>query len=419
VQRTFYSKEIKLLELSKPVEKPSPLVSLNPILGKDGLLRVAGRLENSSLSEERKKPIIIPSRSLFAKLFVRYVHEKYFHAGFNFVVTYFNWKYWFVNGIAKLVKSVIKNCVHCTRVKGIVAQQLMGQLPLERVQFTRPFANVGIDYAGPFQCRCVAHRTARYSKIYIVVFVCFTVPAVHLEIVSDLTTDGFLLAFQRFSARRGLPANVFTDNATNFVGASNLFASGQSEFVEFATKEGFRWNFIPPLSPSFGGIWEAGVKSMKKHMMMATKNSIMNFEEYSTLFTRIEAVLNCRPLCYRKSLSQENEIITPSHFLIGQPLTSLPIIDQEEIPLSRRLELVQNHLRGIWKVWSKDYLNQLQIRPKSTGRQPNLAINDIVLLKDQRCPPYRWPLAKIIRTYPASDGLVCVVEVKTADATYH
>jgi hypothetical protein len=107
------------------------------------------------------------------------------------------------------------------------------------------------------------------------------------------------------------------------------------------------------------------------------------------------------------------------YFLFQRNKTgSLPIIDQDEIPLSRRLELVQNHLRGIWKVWYKDYLNQLQIRSKSTGCQPNLAINDIVLMKDQRCPPYRWPLAEIIHTYTASDGLVRVVEVKTANATY-
>ena len=96
----------------------------------------------------------------------------------------------------------------------------MADLPATRVQRWRPFARVGVDYAGPLQMRELQLRKSRIFKIYIAVFVCFGVKAVHLEVVSDLSTDAFLAAFGRFVARRGRPSDVYSDCGTNFVGAN-------------------------------------------------------------------------------------------------------------------------------------------------------------------------------------------------------
>ena len=68
-----------------------------------------------------------------------------------------------------------------------------------------------------------------------------SVKAVHLELVPDLTSEGFLKALKRFIARRGLPNRIYSDNGTNFVGAKNdlieLFQLLQSE--EFHSKLSF------------------------------------------------------------------------------------------------------------------------------------------------------------------------------------
>ena len=64
------------------------------------------------------------------------------------------------------------------------------------------FARVGVDYAGPLLIKCGSTRKPVLVKAYICVFVCFSVKAVHMELVSDLTTDSFIAALRRFIARR-------------------------------------------------------------------------------------------------------------------------------------------------------------------------------------------------------------------------
>lgn len=79
----------------------------------------------------------------------------------------------------------------------------MGLLSATRVTPTRPFLNSGVDYAGPFNLRTWRGRAARTYKSYLIVFVCFATSAVHLELATDYSTQGFLAAYRRFISRRG------------------------------------------------------------------------------------------------------------------------------------------------------------------------------------------------------------------------
>ncbi|XP_036346491.1 uncharacterized protein LOC118755777 [Rhagoletis pomonella] len=73
-QTRYYDREIALLMVSKPIDKKSPLLALNPFLDSKGLLRANGRLANSSLSYNERHPIIIPEKSPFATLYINYWH---------------------------------------------------------------------------------------------------------------------------------------------------------------------------------------------------------------------------------------------------------------------------------------------------------------------------------------------------------
>ena len=95
----------------------------------------------------------------------------------------------------------------------------MGQLPDSRVQPSAVFSNVGIDYAGPITIRYGGPRSKVTQKAYISVFVCMATTAVHVELVTSLSTKAFLDALSRFTSRRGLPSVIYSDNATNFQGA--------------------------------------------------------------------------------------------------------------------------------------------------------------------------------------------------------
>ncbi|KAL0809309.1 hypothetical protein ABMA28_011520 [Loxostege sticticalis] len=156
--------------------------------------------------------------------------------------------------------------------------------------------------------------------------------AVHIEVVSDLTAQGFLAAFRRFVSRRGHCSQIWSDNGTNFVGASkelyDLFIHERStisaEIREVLANNNTQWHFIPPHAPNFGGLWEAGIKSCKSHLKKVIGNSTLTFEELSTVLSQIEACLNSRPLSRIDSDGDTYTVLTPGHFLVGEPLLTIP-----------------------------------------------------------------------------------------------
>lgn len=89
-------------------------------------------------------------------------------------------------------------------------------------------------------------------------FVCFTTKALHLEVVSDLSTEAFLLSLRRFISRRSKPCLICCDNSTNFLGASNelntFLLVNKDNLTEFCSNEGMKFAFIPPYAPNFGGL---------------------------------------------------------------------------------------------------------------------------------------------------------------------
>jgi len=78
-------------------------------------------------------------------------------------------------------------------------------------------------------------------------------------------------------------------------------------------KEGIEWHFNLPAGPHFGGIWEAGVKSMNYHLKRVIGDGSLTYEEMSTLLCQIEGVLNSRPLYLSDNDIEENEVLTPGH----------------------------------------------------------------------------------------------------------
>lgn len=326
-QREHYNDEIQCLSKNapEPIDHKSKLLSLSPFIDGNGLLRVKGRLENSTLSYDEKHPIILPPNAHFTNLIIDRFHLRSMHGGAQLMTSLLRQMYWIVNG-RNAIRHRINKCIICYRQKAETTQQLMGSLPSARVRrCVRPFLHTGVDYCGPFELRASKGRGIKAYKGYIAVFVCLTVKAIHVECVDGLTTDAFLAAFRRFVSRRGLPTDVYSDNGTNFVGAANelnrQFALSSREIensiADKFVEEGIRWHFIPPASPHFGGLWEAGVKSVKFHLRRIIGESKLTFEEMNTLICQIESCLNSRPLCANSCDPNDLSALTPGHFLIG------------------------------------------------------------------------------------------------------
>ncbi|XP_044316736.1 uncharacterized protein LOC123037934 [Drosophila rhopaloa] len=145
--------------------------------------------------------------------------------------------------------------------------------------------------------------------------------------MSDLTTDDFLLAFQRFVSRRGIPEKVWCDNVAN-VGADRHMREFRAHLEDgiqtYAARKGCEFAFIPPRAPHCGGLWEAGVKSAKHLSLRTVGQGLLTAEDLGTLLTSVEAVLNSRPLGTLSNDRNDSEAQTPGHLLIGGRLLTPP-----------------------------------------------------------------------------------------------
>ncbi|KAI5694473.1 hypothetical protein M8J77_002674 [Diaphorina citri] len=300
----------------------------------------------------------------------------------------------------------------------------MGELPSSRVLESRPFYNTACDFLGPIHILMQRKRGARPVKVYVCLFICLAVKAIHLEVVSDLSTQAFLNAFKRFVCRRGPIKSVLSDNGTNFVGARNqlneiyqLLESDnyKQSFSQELLNHRIDWVFNPPSSPHFGGIYESNVKSFKSHFHRVVGTQLLTYEELLTLTVQIESILNSRPLCSLSSDPSESPL-TPNHFLNLTALKHIPSENVEHCKTSRltRFQLIDQMVQSFWKRWSIEYLHELQIRGKWNTPTTPISLGTIVLIKQENVPPLTWPLGVITQVYPGSDGVIRVALVKTA-----
>jgi len=270
----------------------------------------------------------------------------------------------------------------------------MAPLPQQRVQCSRPFSITGVDFAGPVMTRS-GSRGRVNKKAWISLFICFATKAVHIEVVEDLTSQSFIAALRRFMARRGKPKEVWSDNGTNFVGARKELTTYLKSIGAGSVEEGISWHFNPPSAPHFGGLWESAVKSAKHHLARVLRDSHLTVTELQTLLCQIETCLNSRPLTPMSSDPSDLQALKPAHFLVGGPTTMHPEPDlaNEEQNSLRRWRYVQCLMQSFWRRWQTEYLPQLQIQGKWTTNSKELAVDDIVIVKDENMPPAKWKLA--------------------------
>ncbi|GBN46894.1 hypothetical protein AVEN_122159-1, partial [Araneus ventricosus] len=191
VQGEVFSAEIRNLQCNKGVLPNSKLRNLNPFLDSDGVLRVGGRLGNSELPYVTKYPAILPNRHKLTNQIIVYFHLKNLHIGASSLLHCVRERFWPLNG-RSLCRKIVYECIVCFKARPIVTSQLMGNLPRDRVVPDYPFNCSGVDFCGPFMIRYRNQRKGVLHKMYVCIFVCFVSKAVHIEIVSDLTSEAFI-----------------------------------------------------------------------------------------------------------------------------------------------------------------------------------------------------------------------------------
>lgn len=156
---------------------------------------------------------------------------------------------------------------------------------------------------------------------------------------------------------------------------------------------------------------------MKTHLKTVINETLLTFEEFYTVLTQIEAILNSRPLCPLSSSPDELEVLTSGHFLIGTLLLSLPETSLLEIPSNRvnRYQLLTQLQQSFWKRWSKEYVTQMQQRTKwkTTMDNHEVQLGKLVLIRDDNMLLLKWRIGRICEVHPSSDGLIRIVSLKT------
>lgn len=425
VQKIHFGKEFELLQNEQLCCKS--LRHLNPFID-NGCIRVGGRLANAQISYRTKHPLLLPKKDHLVNILIDHFHRLYLHTGPHLLLSLLRQRFWIL-AARNIVRNRIKLCNYCFKFKPKAIFSQMADLPTSRVTEVKCFLNCGVDYAGPVYITLGRRRGIKSQKAYICLFVCLATKALHLELASDMSTDTFLGCFKRFIARRGPVCSISSDCGKNFIGAKaeldqiyNLVQS--SEYIRTIGAElsshKIEWKFNPPSAPHFGGIWEANIKSVKTHLYKAVGNQILTFEEFTTILTQIEALLNSRPLCWLSSDPSEPEALTPAHFLTLTPLKSLPAIDFSDINpnLLSRKQLLDQVVQSFWKRWRVEYLSSLQSRQKWNTPACPVTKGTLVLIQQENIPPLQWPLGIIEEVFPGKDGVVRVALVRAKNTTY-
>jgi len=262
----------------------------------------------------------------------------------------------------------------------------------------------------------------REQKVYVCLFTCASTRAVHLEMVSSLEVNEFISAFRRFSARRGLPATIISDNAKTFKSAAKevrkLWRSPR--LSEYLSLRSVKWKFIVELAPWHGGMWERLVRSTKRCLKKVIGRAMLTYNELYTLLVEVEGVINSRPLTY---VSDDTDGIayplTPAQLVNGRNLNILPNEGHFEIistyeSLANRAKYHRRILSAFASRWKNDYLVSLlgAYKPRDGSKGSIVNVGDIVILKNDSEKRTFWKLAKILDLFQGQDGVARAAKVQ-------
>ena len=392
-QRCEFPQERVALAAGKGVSHQSKLAQFQPLLGVDNLIRATTRLDFADVPEDAKTPIILPRHPLTV-LMLRSVHKSRLHQGVEGCMAYVRRCFLVLSG-RRMLRDIKQSCVVCRRFDAQPASEVPAPLPQDRVQHQRAFAVVGIDHTGPVLVR----DGTVTKKSWILLFVCATTRAVHLEVVMSLSASDVLLAYRRFMAMYGEPAIIRSDNGTAFAAASKQLSVD--------------WRFNPPSAPWHGGFFERLVAVIKAPLRKVLGRSLVSVVELRTVLAEVQAIVNDRPLTH-VSTFDEPLPLTPNMLLgrqAGVKATMESSLSAEHAV--KRLQYISRLRTSIDQRWSEEYLTSLRLH--AARHANNVKVGNVVLLADNQKKRVMWKMALVEELFPGRDGKFRVARVKVGN----
>ncbi|GAA6087262.1 uncharacterized protein LOC120473342 [Tachysurus ichikawai] len=297
----------------------------------------------------------------------------------------------------KLAKERVDNCVECRKARAKRCQQIMSDLPFERITPARPFEYTTVDLFGPYEVK----DEVRESQAQ--------------DVAGDQSTEGFLLAYQRFTALRGHAKKLWSDPGKNFVGARPalkelylfLDQQGKFELENEASKHGTKWSWKihPADSPHRNGAAEAAVRIVKRALHNVGGEGLVTWNEFQTFLYMAANLANERPIDARTQSGEDCiEYISPNSLLLGRtgPRGDIRCFEFENYPYKR-----------FWRKWSQLAGPNLFVRSKWHTTQRNVAVGDVVWLADQNAWRGQYRLGRVISVNIDKKGIVRDVHVRS------
>ncbi|XP_043203367.1 uncharacterized protein LOC122371257 [Amphibalanus amphitrite] len=399
-QARSFTTEVAALRNGNPAGSEGRLTQMSPFLDGDGVLRVGGRLSKAPVPYSTRHPAILPARDDVTRLIVTYNHSKVLHSGQERTLTEVRRAYWFTKA-RSTVRRILHQCTVCRNRRARPEVPRMADLPVGRFNTSRAFSTVGVDYFGPMMVK----KFRKTEKRYGVLFTCLSTRAVRLEIANTLDTDSFIMALRRFSARRGKPDALFSDNGTNLVGGERELRESLQEFnqariSDHLSQDHIKWTFMPPGASHMGGAWERLVGSVKRALKVTIGSQCVSDEVLHTALLEVEAMVNGRPLTYVSPDGTDVEPLTPNHLLLGCSIVNISpgVFQPCELSSRRRWRQSQVLADLFWKRWRREYVPTLTSRQKWLRKTRNLQEGDVVRsveLKAAGGGTYHRPVSKV------------------------
>ena len=172
-----------------------------------------------------------------------------------------------------------------------------------------------------------------------------------------------------------------------------------------------------------GGVWERQIRTVRSILAGLVKKSDrrLSTSTLQTFLYEVMAIINSRPLSVESLEDPLGPLpLTPNHILTAKSAGILPppgVFESPEAEVRKSWRRVQSLADEFWRRWRTEYLTTLQFRRKWSQRQPNLAVGDVVLMRDETLHRMEWRLARVEEVYPGEDGLVRRCKVTRAEST--
>ncbi|UYV84569.1 hypothetical protein LAZ67_X002650 [Cordylochernes scorpioides] len=382
---------VKIIQSESISEEDPKMKQLHAFQDKEGLWRVETRIVNRNDHELFRLPILIPTNHPVTELIVKSVHEKMYHCGAQTLRSVLREKFW-IPKARQLVRHVIHKCPRCRRFETKRVDVPEASLPQHRVRDVVVFEVTGIDLGGPLYLE-------DGQKVWFVIFTCGVYRAVHLELVTSLSTEALVGAVERFVARRV----IYSDNGTNLVGLRNEL---------YRVNFGVKWKLNPPTAPWWGGWIERIVGLTKKLLRRLLGKRVVNYEEMVTILENCERVINARPLTYIAEDNDDLVPLTPEMFLREPRAEGEIDLNEFRCNFGKSYLKRKRLLKEFRNRFRSEYLGLL-VHHDNRKKQRQLKVGDIVLVEVENRKQINWPMGKITKVFPGTDNVRRLVEVKT------